>query len=93
MLSGMNAVHINENLIASEKIATRSFLIWGGLLRKLGAPGALARRAVLVVYVLFLVTLICTVVPLSALLKRLLKRVKQDETVSQKQHYSLPSGE
>ncbi|MEZ5436243.1 MAG: dialkylresorcinol condensing enzyme [Pseudomonadales bacterium] len=40
MLSGLGAVSINERLIASEKIARRSFFIWGKLLRALGEPAA-----------------------------------------------------
>ncbi len=93
MLRGLGAVRINERLIASELIARRSFRIWGGLLRALGKPGAPLRRVVLGVYVLFLVTLILTVVPISAVIKRLLTPLTRERVARQRAYYAAPSGE
>ena len=93
MLRGLGAVEINERMIASEKIATRSFKIWGRLLRAVGQPGQFLRRAILVFYIVFLIVLICTVVPLSALIKRLLKPLMQSRIDVQREYYSSPSGE
>lgn len=93
MLSGLGAVSINEKLIASERIAIRSFRIWGGLLRALGKQGAPLRRLVLVVYILFLLTMILTVVPITALLKVLFKPLLRDRIAEQRRYYSAPSGE
>ncbi len=93
MLEGLGAVNINERLIASERIATRSFRIWGGLLRLLGKPGKLLRRSVLVLYIIFLITLILTVIPVSAVIKRLLAPLTQKRIASQRQYFSAPSGE
>ncbi|RXJ87198.1 dialkylrecorsinol condensing enzyme, partial [Aliarcobacter trophiarum LMG 25534] len=36
---GLNAVIIDEKLIKSEQIATKSFMIWGKLIRKVGKQG------------------------------------------------------
>ncbi len=93
MLEGLGAVTINERLIASETIAHRSFRIWGKLLKSLGQPGTPVRRLVLVVYVLFLITLILTVVPLSAVLKRLTAPLSRARTQRQRGYFASPSGE
>ena len=93
MMQGLNAVQINETLIASETIGKRSFRIWGKLLRALGKPEAPQRKVAIVVYVLFLVTLILTVVPISALIKRLLKPLTRKKIAEQKRYFAQPSGE
>lgn len=93
MLRGLGAVKIQERLIASERIAYRSFRIWGRLLRKLGDRNSVARKCVLVVYILFLVGMILTVVPLSAVLKRLFAPLSRKRTAAQKSYYAAPSGE
>jgi len=89
----LSAVSINEGLIASETITRRSFRMWGGLLRALGNRQSITRRIVLGLYVLFLITLILTVVPLSAILKRLLRPLTQTRTRKQRAYFAAPSGE
>lgn len=93
MLQGLGAVRVNERLIASETIATRSFRIWGGLLRKIGKPGQLLRRLVLVLYILFLIAMILTVVPITAVLKQLFAPFTRDHIARQRSYFSAPSGE
>lgn len=93
LLEGLGAVKINENLIASERIAIRSFQIWGAALRFLGRPGSLLRRLFLLVYILFLVTMILTVVPITSLLKRLSSPFMRQRTKLQRLYYAAPSGE
>jgi hypothetical protein len=93
MLSGLGAVRINENLIASERIAIRSFRIWGGVLRALGAPESIFRRVVLMIYVVFLIAMILTVVPITALLKRLTAPLMKQRSTNQRRYYAAPSGE
>ena len=93
MLRGLGAVHVNERMIASERIAHRSFRIWGALLRRLGAPNTPLRRAVLGLYFLFLFTLIITVVPVSAVIKRLVAPLTRERTARQRHYYAAPSGE
>ena len=93
MLQGLGAVRINERLIASERIAHRSFRLWGGLLRALGRPHTPARRAALGLYLVFLLSLIATVVPVSAVLKRLLAPFTRKRTARQRRYYAAPSGE
>jgi hypothetical protein len=93
MLRGLSAVSINEGLIASEAITRRSFRMWGGLLRALGNRQSITRRIVLGLYVLFLITLILTVVPISAILKRLLRPFTRARTQRQRAYFAAPSGE
>ena len=93
MLKNLQAVVINERLIASEKIARRSFRIWGKGLRALGKPGTPLRRVFLCLYVVFLVLMILTVVPLSALIKRLLAPLMREKIAQQREYFALPSGE
>ncbi len=93
MLQGLGAVRVNEHMIASERIAHRSFRIWGALLRSLGPPGAPRRRAALGVYVVFLTLLILTVVPISAVIKRLVAPLARERIQNQRRYYAGPSGE
>jgi hypothetical protein len=93
MLRGLGAVRIDEKLIASEKVGRRSFLLWSRLLAAIG-PQQSRRRAVgLVVYIVFLLCLIVTVVPLSALLKKLLAPLFKERTQREKSYFAGPSGE
>lgn len=93
LLNGLAAVTINERLIASEKVAHRSFQIWGKLLRSVGKPESTARRFVLIFYIVFLITLIATVVPISALIKRFISPFTQQRVAKQRRYYAAPSGE
>ncbi|MBC7982842.1 MAG: dialkylresorcinol condensing enzyme [Candidatus Obscuribacterales bacterium] len=93
MLTGLGAVTINESLLASEPIVRRSFKVWGGLLRALGNRQSIGRRIVLGLYVLFLITLILTVVPISAVIKALLKPLTRERVKRQRAYFAAPSGE
>jgi hypothetical protein len=70
MLTGMSAVYVNERLILSEKFGHRSFYLWGKLLIAAGKISSILRYAILYFYIVFLVTVILTVVPISALIKK-----------------------
>src|SRR5665213_2818243 len=65
LLQHLGAVKVNDKLIASEKTARRSFQIWGKLFRSLGKQGAILRKPVVFIYIVFLLTLILTFLPLS----------------------------
>lgn len=92
LLQGLKAVEVDERLIPSEKIGHRSFMLWGKLLRKVGAPGSAARKPVLFIYVIFLVTMIITVVPVTMLLRTLLRPLMKGRLQQQKRYYEWPSG-
>lgn len=92
MLKGLGAVKINEKLIASERVGNHSFNIWGKLLGK-APPQSLARAAGLCIYITFLATLILTVVPVTALIKKLIAPLTKAKIIKQKNYYAEPSGE
>lgn len=73
LLWGMGAVKVNPRYIMSEKMARRSFLIWGKLLRAAGEPGNPLRKVILVVYAVFLITMILTLVPAGIIVYEILK--------------------
>lgn len=93
MLTGLGAVKVDEKLIASEKVGNRSFTLWSRLLSALG-PQQSRRRAIgLVVYIVFLICLIITVVPITAVLKKLLAPLFKARIQREKAYFAGPSGE
>ncbi len=92
LLKNMQAVNVNEGLIASEKAIRRGFLVWGKLLRSLGKQGSFQRKPVLILYIWWLVFAILTLVPLSLILKKLLAPFLRKKTAELKAYYGAPSG-
>lgn len=93
MLKGLSAVKINEKFIASEKVGNRSFFIWSKILKIFGHQDSLGRVVGLSVYVIFLIMLILTVVPVAALIKKLISPFTKNKVKEQKSYYAQPSGE
>jgi len=91
-LTGLGAVKVNPGYITGEKLAHRSFLLWGRLLRTLGPAGSPVRRGVLVLYIIFLVTLILTVLPVSMVLRALARPFMRAKLAAQVQILEAPSG-
>ena len=89
----MQAVKIDEKLMMSEKVGHRSFYLWGKLLLKCGQISPRFRRGMLYFYIVFLIALILTVVPISALVKRLLRPLLKTKLAQQKRYFAAPSGE
>ncbi len=92
LLSGLGAVKVKSGYIASERIAHRSFQVWGRLLRALGGPGQPLRRVALLVYVVFLITLILTVVPLGVVMRALLRPLFKNRMDRETARLERPSG-
>ncbi|MCG7928364.1 MAG: dialkylresorcinol condensing enzyme [Candidatus Thiodiazotropha taylori] len=92
LLQGLQAVEADVSQIQSEKVGYRSFLIWGKLLRRIGKQGDSRRTPVLAVYVVFLILMIVTVVPLSMLLKALLAPLMKQRHQQIKTYFEAPSG-
>lgn len=93
LLMGLGAVEINERLIASERIGYRSFRIWGRLLVMLGDQRSVLRRFALCLYILFLATMIATVAPVAAVIKRILAPFTRERIARQRAYFAAPSGE
>lgn len=92
LCSGLKAVHVNEKLIKSEHIGHKSFLIWGKLIKKLGKQGNWKRKPILLLYTLFLILMIITVVPINMLIQILVRKIKKDKIAQEKAYYEMPSG-
>ena len=93
LFKNMGAVKIDEKLMMSEKVGHRSFYIWGKLLLKCGQISPVFRQVGLYFYIVFLIILILTVVPLSAVVKRLLKPLLKEKLARQRRYFAEPSGE
>ncbi|MCP5078566.1 MAG: dialkylresorcinol condensing enzyme [Psychromonas sp.] len=92
LLQNMGAVSVDGKLIAAEKVATRSFFIWGKLIKKAGKPGSFARKVMITIYALFLFTLVLTVVPLNILIRRLIYPFTKNKIEQSVREYEKPSG-
>lgn len=93
LLQHMGAVKINERLISGERAAQRSFAVWGRLAMAAGRVSPLLRRLVLCAYIVFLLGIILTVVPIGALLKTLLAPLRREKIRREREYYAAPSGE
>jgi hypothetical protein len=93
LFAGLGAVVIHPGLITSEQLVQRSFRLWGALLRACGKPASLLRRAVLALYVAFLVLMLVTAVPVVFLLKTLLSPLTRGRVARQRALFAGPSGE
>lgn len=92
MLTGLEAVQANPKIIVSEKAGTRGFFIWGKLIRAIGQPGSWLRFPILALYVVFLATLILTVVPISLTIQALVRPLLKNKLSALKEKLEQPSG-
>jgi hypothetical protein len=93
MLKGLGAVKIDISLIAHEKLTGRSLRLWGALLRKCGDRTSKLRKFVLGVYVVFLVVLLLTLMPVVLIIKRLLAPLVRSRVEARRAYFAAPSGE
>lgn len=93
VMTNLAAVKINEKLIFSEKIGHRSFKVWGKLLMLLGPQNSIRRHTGLCFYFMFLLTLIVTIVPITALIIKLISPIFKTKIANEKAYYAQPSGE
>ena len=92
LLHGLQAAEANPRLWFSEHAATRSFFMWGKLLRAAGKPGSWPRKPLLALYLVFLVTLVFTVIPISLAIQSLIRPFLRRHLAALKQQFELPSG-
>ncbi len=92
LLAGLGAAKVDPTLYFSERTGTRSFFMWGRLLRAAGPPGSWQRRPLLAVYVAFLVAMIVTLVPASLALQALLRPFMRTRLTKIADRYEQPSG-
>ncbi len=92
LLAGLDAVRADPKLWVSERVATRSFTLWGHLLSAAGRPGAWVRRPLLLLYAMVLLALILTVLPISVLLQALARPLLRSRLAALKTRFEAPSG-
>jgi menaquinone-dependent protoporphyrinogen IX oxidase len=92
LLHGLEAVKVDNRLVGTEKIATKSFNIWGGLIRKVGTTGDKTRIPVLFFYFLFLLSLIVIVVPINTLVKPIFRKLNHKKVDQEQTYFEEPSG-
>lgn len=89
---GLQACRADEKLIHSEKLGNKSFLLWGGLIQKIGPPGCKQRKPLVLLYLLFLCMLIVTIVPLNMLIQSIFRRLYPQKIYAMCCVYEQPSG-
>ena len=92
LLWGLGAVKVNPRYIASERTAYRSFRIWSKLMRLAGKPGALIRKLIISIYIVFLLTMICAVVPVMIFLRLLISPFRKESIAKLVTELEKPSG-
>jgi hypothetical protein len=92
MLHGLMACVADPRLYLSERAGTRSFYWWGKLLCAAGEPGSFWRKPLLVLYVIFLIMLVLSVVPLSLAVQAVLRPLLTSQMMELKQQFEMPSG-
>lgn len=92
MLSGLGAAPVDRRFIMSETIGHRSFKVWGRLIRLFGRQGQKRRWPVLYVYMIFLVAMILTVVPVSLLIQAVARPLLSGTLRRRQQAFEAPSG-
>lgn len=92
LCEGLQAVNVNEKFIKSEKIGTKSFHIWGKLIQKFSKKEEAKRTLFILLYTLFLILMILTVVPLNMLLQSIVRKLNKARVRKEKEFYELPSG-
>lgn len=92
MLRNLGAAVVNGKFIAAEKIANRSFQIWSKLIKFGGVKHSFGRKIIITVYVVFLLLLIFTVIPLNIVARKFLNIFQKNKIQAMEVFYELPSG-
>jgi flavodoxin len=92
MCYGLGAVNVDEKLIKSEQFATKSFKIWGKLIKSVGQRGNPKRKPLIMFYTVFLTLIILTIVPINMLIQTIYRKLNAKKVIEQKKIYELPSG-
>lgn len=92
MLTGLRACTVNPRLALSERAGRRAFKVWSRLIRACGRRGQWRRRPMLLVFALYLIAMVLTVVPLSLLLQWILSPLLKPRLDRLRTELELPSG-
>lgn len=92
MLTGLRAVDVNPRLAISEKTGHRAFRLWSKIIRSFGKRGQWRRRPILLVFTIYLIAMVFTVVPLSLLLQWLFSPLLKPRLERLRAELEKPSG-
>ncbi len=92
MLTGLRAVSVTPRLAMSERAGFRAFKVWSKLIRAFGQRGSWQRRPILLVFSIYLIVMVLTVVPTSLLLQWLLSPLLKSRLEGLRARLELPSG-
>jgi len=92
MLTGLRAVTVNPRLAISERAGRRAFGVWSKLIRSFGKRGQWQRRPALLVFSIYLIVMVLTVVPTSLLLQWLFSPLLKSRLEGLRAQLELPSG-
>ncbi|MDR2881911.1 MAG: dialkylresorcinol condensing enzyme [Azoarcus sp.] len=92
MLKGLRAVKVTPHLAMSERTARRAFQVWSGFVRLFGRAGQRRRIPALILFCIYLITIILTIVPLHLVLQRLIAPLFARRTAAIIHHFEQPSG-
>lgn len=92
MLAGLRAVTVNPRLAISERAGRRAFGVWSRLIRACGRRGQWRRRPALLLFAIYLIAMILTVVPTSLLLQWLFSPLLRPRLARLKAELEQPSG-
>lgn len=92
MLNGLCAVKVVPHLLMSERAGRRAFQVWSKLVRLCGHSGQRQRIPVLMLFAIYLVVVILTIVPLHFILQCLISPLLVRRAAAVIRHYEQPSG-
>ncbi len=92
MLTGLRACTVNPRLAISERAGHRAFRVWSKLIRLCGKRGQWRRRPALLVFAIYLIAMVLTVVPISLLLQWLFSPLLKRRLARLRAELEGPSG-
>lgn len=92
MLCNLNAARVDGKLIATEKIANRSFKVWSSIIKFFGGKYSFGRKIAITIYVCFLLLLLLSVVPINIIARKILNKFQKEKLEKMEEYYELPSG-
>jgi hypothetical protein len=92
MLSGLRAVTVNPRLAISERAGRRAFGVWSKFIRLFGKRGQWRRRPALLLFAIYLIAMILSIVPLSLLLQWLFSPLLKPRLERLRAELEGPSG-
>jgi len=92
LLKNLGACTVNGKLIATERIANRSFKIWSRFIKFFGSKYSLGRKFAITIYVVFLIIMLLTLVPINIISRKIINIFQKQKLKEIEDYYEQPSG-